>query len=52
MPGAVTPFRLAVSDADLADLRKRLRRTRWPEPEAVDDWSQGVPLAHLQELCA
>ena len=48
----VTPFRLAVPDADLDDLRERLRRTRWPERETVDDWSQGVPLAYLQELCA
>jgi epoxide hydrolase len=49
---AVTPFQLAVPEAALADLRDRLRRTRWPEAETVDDWSQGVPLAHLQELCA
>jgi len=49
---AVTPFRLAVPDADLDDLRERLERTRWPEPETVDDWSQGPPLAHVQELCA
>jgi epoxide hydrolase len=48
---AVTPFRLAVPEADLAELRDRLRRTRWPERETVDDWSQGVPLAYLQELC-
>src|SRR5690606_27204512 len=48
----VTEFRLAVPDADLADLRDRLRRTRWPEAETVDGWAQGVPLAHLQELCA
>jgi pimeloyl-ACP methyl ester carboxylesterase len=48
---AVTPFRLAVPEADLAELRERLRRTRWPERETVDNWSQGVPLAYLQELC-
>jgi epoxide hydrolase len=51
MPDAVTPFRIAVPDADLADLRERLRRTRWPHRETVDDWSQGVPLAYLQDLC-
>ena len=28
------------------------RRTRWPEAETVDDWSQGIPLAYVQELCA
>lgn len=46
------PFQIAVPDADLEDLRERLRRTRWPDAEPVDDWSQGVPLAYLQELCA
>jgi pimeloyl-ACP methyl ester carboxylesterase len=47
----VTPFTIAVPDADLADLRDRLARTRWPDAETVDDWSQGVPLAYVQELC-
>ena len=49
---AVAPFRLAVPDAELADLRERLRRTRWPDAETVGDWSQGIPLAYLRELCA
>jgi pimeloyl-ACP methyl ester carboxylesterase len=49
---AITPYRIDVPDADLDDLRDRLRRTRWPEPETVGDWSQGIPLAYLQELCA
>jgi pimeloyl-ACP methyl ester carboxylesterase len=47
----VAPFTIAVPDAELADLRDRLARVRWPEAETVDDWSQGVPLAYLQELC-
>ena len=51
MPDQVTPFRIRTSDADLSDLRERLARTRWPEAETVDDWSQGVPLAYLQDLC-
>jgi pimeloyl-ACP methyl ester carboxylesterase len=38
--------------AQLEDLRARLRGARWPERETVDDWSQGVPLAYLSELCA
>ena len=50
-PASVTPFRVAIPEADLVDLRDRLARTRWPEPETVDDWSQGVPLAYLRELC-
>jgi pimeloyl-ACP methyl ester carboxylesterase len=51
MPAPVIPFRLDIPDADLADLRDRLRRTRWPEAETVGDWSQGVPLAYLRGLC-
>ncbi|HEX4540470.1 MAG TPA: epoxide hydrolase [Acidimicrobiales bacterium] len=47
----ITPFRINVPDAVLADLDERLRRTRWPEAETVDDWSQGMPLAYLKDLC-
>lgn len=46
------PFAIDVSDDDIDDLRERLRRTRWPEPATVDDWSQGLPLAYAQEVCA
>jgi pimeloyl-ACP methyl ester carboxylesterase len=52
MSDKVTPFRIDVPDAELGDLRERLARTHWPEREPVDDWSQGVPLSYLQELCA
>ena len=52
MTDAITPFEIAVGDEVLADLRDRLRRTRWPEREPVADWSQGVPLAWLQDVCA
>jgi hypothetical protein len=48
---AATAFEVSITEAEIADLRDRLRRTRWPEPEPVDDWSQGVPLAYAQELC-
>jgi pimeloyl-ACP methyl ester carboxylesterase len=47
----VEGFRIEVPDAELDDLRDRLRGTRWPERETVDDWSQGVPLEYLKELC-
>jgi pimeloyl-ACP methyl ester carboxylesterase len=47
----IRPFRIDVSEAELADLHDRLARTRWPEPETVDDWSQGIPLAYVQDLC-
>jgi pimeloyl-ACP methyl ester carboxylesterase len=48
---AIEPFQLAVPQGELDDLRERLRRTRWPEREPVDDWSQGTPLAYVRELC-
>jgi epoxide hydrolase len=47
---AAEPFELRISDAQLADLQRRLRDTRWPERETVDDWSQGIPLAYLRDL--
>jgi len=47
----IEPFRIEIPDAQLDDLRERLGRTRWPERETVDDWSQGIPLAYVQELC-
>lgn len=47
----VTPFTLDVGDAELEDLRWRLRHTRWPEAATVPDWSQGVPTDYLQSLC-
>ena len=52
MSGEPTPFRIDVPATELESLRTRLRDTRWPERETVDDWSQGVPLAYLQDLCA
>jgi pimeloyl-ACP methyl ester carboxylesterase len=48
----IQPFRIEVSDEELEDLRRRLRATRWPDAETVDDWTQGIPLAYLQEVCA
>ncbi len=52
MPTDPQPFKLDIPDADLDDLRRRLRATRWPDPETVTDWSQGIPLAYVQEVCA
>ena len=37
------------SRSDLDDLRRRLRQTRWPEAETVDDWSQGMPLGYARD---
>jgi pimeloyl-ACP methyl ester carboxylesterase len=47
---AIRPFRAHVPDADVADLRRRLAATRWPDKETVADASQGAQLALLQEL--
>jgi pimeloyl-ACP methyl ester carboxylesterase len=48
---AIQPFRIAVNDDVLDDLKTRLRRTRWPEPELVGDWSQGAPRKWIEEVC-
>ena len=47
-----SPFQVRIDAAAIEDLRRRLRDTRWPEAETVDDWSQGIPLAYVQELAA
>lgn len=44
-------FRIDIPETDLDDLRRRLARTRWPEPSTVDGWGQGVPLDYARELC-
>jgi hypothetical protein len=46
----IRPFRLSIPEADLAEMRRRIGATRWPECETVSDDSQGVPLAMMQEL--
>ncbi len=46
----IRPFRVDIPAAALVDLRRRLASTRWPDPETVDDRSQGVQLAKLQSL--
>jgi pimeloyl-ACP methyl ester carboxylesterase len=47
---AIRPFRIDVPEEDLADLRRRITATQWPEKETVADESQGVQLAMVQEL--
>jgi hypothetical protein len=51
MTSSVKPFCIAVGDGVLDDLKSRLQKTRWPEAELVDDWSQGTPLKWVQEVC-
>jgi pimeloyl-ACP methyl ester carboxylesterase len=47
---AIRPFHFKAPDAALADLRKRVAATRWPDKETVNDRSQGVQLATMQAL--
>ena len=47
---AIRPFQFNFTDAELADLRRRVNATRWPERETVTDASQGVQLATMQKL--
>jgi pimeloyl-ACP methyl ester carboxylesterase len=47
---AVRPFQVGFPEAELAELRRRVNATRWPERETVTDDSQGVRLATMQEL--
>lgn len=46
----IKPLTLTADASAVADLNDRLRKTRWPEQETVEDWSQGVPLAYTQQL--
>ncbi len=46
----VVPAPIAIDESALVDLRERLERTRLPDAETVDDWSQGLPLAYAREL--
>lgn len=46
----VRPFHFEASHSDLADLRQRIKATRWADREQVSDPSQGVQLATMQKL--
>ena len=46
----IRPFTVEIPEADLEDLRARIAATRFPERETVEDDSQGVPLALMQDL--
>ena len=47
---AIRPFHVNVPEAELAELRRRIIATKWPERETVPDASQGVQLATIQAL--
>jgi epoxide hydrolase len=46
----IEPFKIAVEDAVLRDLKDRLARTRWPDQIDDTGWEYGVPLASMKEL--
>ena len=50
--GPAERFTVEVPDAQLADLRERLARTRWPHDLENEDWRYGANTAYLKELVA
>jgi pimeloyl-ACP methyl ester carboxylesterase len=46
----IRPFKVSFPNEDLMDLRKRVKATRWPDKETVNDETQGVRLATMQKL--
>jgi epoxide hydrolase len=51
MSEEIRPYKIHTTDQELDDLKRRLRATRWPDAETVGDWSQGVPLSYVQQVC-
>jgi pimeloyl-ACP methyl ester carboxylesterase len=47
---AIRPFRYHAAEAELAEMRRRIKATRWPEKETVTDSTQGVQLATIQAV--
>ena len=47
---AVREFEIGFDESEIVEMRRRISATRWPERETVDDDSQGVPLATMQQL--
>ena len=47
---AIRPFHVNVPEAELTELRRRIKAARWPDPETVRDATQGVQLATMQKL--
>lgn len=47
---AIRPFHVNFPDADLTDLKQRIKATRWPDKETVADETQGVQLSTMHKL--
>lgn len=52
MSDDILPFSIQIESAQLSGLKRKLEMVRWPDQETPDDWSQGTPLAYMQELVA
>ena len=50
MSDQIEEFRIAIPDAALDDLARRLGDARWPDAQPGDGWSRGVPMDHLRDL--
>jgi pimeloyl-ACP methyl ester carboxylesterase len=48
--GSIRPFVVDIPQVELDDLRRRIAATRWPEPETVEDRSQGIQLASMRDI--
>lgn len=46
----IEPFTVEIDQAELDDLRRRIRDTRWPEPATAPGWQQGIPRPELRRL--
>ena len=46
----IRPYHIKISEAALTDLKRRIKDTRWPDKETVNDDTQGVQLATMQKL--
>jgi pimeloyl-ACP methyl ester carboxylesterase len=49
---SIRPFQINVPEAELTELRRRIKATKWPEREMVTDASQGVQFATMQSLAS
>lgn len=46
----ISPYQVSIEQGELDYLHESLQRTRLPEAETVDDWTQGIPLAYVMEI--
>ena len=42
-----TPFRIEIPDRDIADLKRRLGRARFPNQAEMPEWALGTDLGYL-----